>query len=218
MNKHLEAADEYAGEYDKAGKERSWHGHEIIFGLMYYHITPGELLLDIGIGTGLGAAIFQKAGLKIYGIDGSIEMLKICKEKKVAFELKQLNLLQEKIPYGNAFFHHAIANAIFHITGDIERTMGEVKRLLKKDGIFGFTTHEKDSGMESDYKETNIKGRYMKIREPYGFPVYKHTDHYVRSLLDRYDFDLLKKTKYEAFTAYEDNPSYTLSLYISRKV
>lgn len=218
MNKHLEAADQYAVEYDKVGKERSWFGHEIIFGLLYDYIAPGESLLDIGIGTGLDAAIFQKAGLKIYGIDGSKEMLKICEEKQVAVELKRLDLLQDEIPYGNAVFNHAIANAIFHIMGDIEKTMGEVNRLLKKDGIFGFTTHEQDPRMESDYIETDIKGRSMKIREPYGFPVYKHTDQYVRSLLDRYDFDLLKKTKYEAFTAYEDNPSYTLSLYVSRKV
>jgi len=217
MNKHLEAADGYAGEYDKAGKERSWHGPEIIFGLMYNYITPGETLLDIGIGTGLDAAIFQKAGLKVYGIDGSREMLKICKEKQVAAELIQLDILEEGIPYADAFFNHAIANAVFHITGDIEKTLGEVKRLLKRGGIFGFTTHEQDPGMASDYTETDTNGKYMKIREPYGFPVYKHTDRYVKSLLERSGFNLLKKTKYEAFTAYEDNPSYTLSLYISRK-
>ena len=217
MNKHLEAANGYAGEYDKAGKERSWHGPDIIFGMMYEYIAPGESLLDIGIGTGLDAAIFKKAGLQVYGIDGSKEMLEICLEKEVAVELKQLDLLQDDIPYAEGFFNHAIANAVFHITGDIEKTLGEISRLLKKSGIFGFTIHEQDSGMESDYHETDLKGKYMKNREQYGFPVYKHTDQYVKSMLDRYDFNLQKKTKYEAFTAYEDNPSYTFSLYIARK-
>lgn len=217
MNKHLEAANGYAGEYDKAGKERSWHGPDIIFGMMYEYIAPGESLLDIGIGTGLDAAIFKKAGLQVYGIDGSKEMLEICMEKEVAVELKQLDLLQDDIPYAEGFFNHAIANAVFHITGDIEKTLGEISRLLKKSGIFGFTIHEQDPGMESDYHETDTKGKYMKNREQYGFPVYKHTDQYVKSMLDRYDFDLQKKTKYEAFTAYEDNPSYTFSLYIARK-
>lgn len=217
MNKHLEAANGYAGEYDKAGKERSWHGPDIIFGMMYEYIAPGESLLDIGIGTGLDAAIFKKAGLQVYGIDGSKEMLEICMEKEVAVELKQLDLLQDDIPYAEGFFNHAIANAVFHITGDIEKTLGEISRLLKKSGIFGFTIHEQDPGMESDYHETDTTGKYMKNREQYGFPVYKHTDQYVKSMLDRYDFDLQKKTKYEAFTAYEDNPSYTFSLYIARK-
>jgi len=218
MNKHLEAADGYAGEYDRAGKDRSWHGPEIIFGLMYEFIAPEESLLDIGIGTGLDAAIFQKAGLKVYGVDGSKEMLKICKEKQVAVELKQMDLLQDEIPYADAFFHHAIANAVFHITGEIEKTLGEVKRLLRRGGIFGFTIHEQDPGMESDYRETDTCGKFMKIHEPYGFPVYKHSDKYVNSLLDSYDFELMKKTKYEAFTATEDNPSYTFNLYITRKV
>lgn len=130
---------------------------------------------------------------------------------------KHLDLLEENIPYADGFFNHAIANAVFHITGEIKKTLGEVKRLLKTAGIFGFTIHEQDPEVESDYRETDTKGMYMKIREPYGFPVYKHTDQFVKSLLGRYDFDLLKKTKYEAFTAYEDNPSYTLSLYIVRK-
>ena len=217
MNKLLETADGYAGEYDKAGKERSWHGPEIIFGLMYEYLSPDDTLLDIGIGTGLDAAVFKKADVRVYGIDGSKEMLKICEGKQVAVELKQLDLLLDVIPYADEFFNHAIANAVFHITGDIEKTMVEVKRLLKKGGIFGFTSHEQDPGMESDYRETDTEGMYMKIREPYGFPVYKHSDQYVKTLLDRYDFDLLKKMKYEAFTAYEDNPGYTFSLFIARK-
>mgnify|MGYP001066961378 CR=1 FL=1 len=168
MNKHLEAADGYAGEYDKAGKDRSWHGPKIIFGLMYDNIAPGESLLDIGIGTGLDAAIFQKAGLKVHGIDRSNEMLKICEEKQVAVELKQLDFLQDDMPYADEFFNHAIANAVFHITGDIKKTLGEVKCLLKKSGIFGFTTHEQDPGMESDYKKTDTNGKYMKIRGFHG--------------------------------------------------
>jgi ubiquinone/menaquinone biosynthesis C-methylase UbiE len=218
LNKHLEAADGYACEYDKAGKERSWHGHEIIFGLMYEYLSPDDSLLDIGIGTGLDAWVFQKAGVRVYGIDGSEEMLKICQEKQVAVELKQLDLLKDDIPYDDSVFNHAIANAVFHITGEIEKTLGEVKRLLKKGGIFGFTSHEQDPGMESDYRETDTEGQYMKMREPYGFPVYKHSDKFVRSLLEKYDFDLLKKTRYEAFTAYEDNPDYIFSLYIARKI
>ncbi len=216
-NKHLETADGYARKYDKAGKQRSWYGPDIIFGLMYEYLVPGESLLDIGIGTGLDAAIFQKAGIKVYGIDGSKEMLKICEEKQVAVELTQLDLLRKDIPYTDEFFNHAIANAIFHIIGEIEKTLREIKRLLKKGGLFGFTIDEQDPGIDSDYKETETRGIYLKMNEHYGFPVYRHADHYVLDLFDRHDFDLLKKTKYKAFTAYEDNPSHNLSLYIAKK-
>lgn len=218
MNKHLKAADGYAAEYDRAAVERSWHGPEIIFGMMYEYLTQDESLLDIGIGTGLDAKIFQQAGIQVYGIDGSKEMLSICREKKVAVELKQLDLLQDEIPYTNAFFDHAIANAVFHITGEMEKLTGEVRRLLKKSGIFAFTIHEQDPGMEPDFRELDTQGVYMKIREPYGFPLYRHSDQYVKNLLEMHAFELLKKTRYEAFTACEDNPAYTLSLYISRKI
>lgn len=217
MNKHLKAADGYAAEYDRAAVERSWHGPEIIFGMMYEYLSRSELLLDIGVGTGLDAKIFHHAGIKVYGIDGSKEMLNICREKKVAFELKQLDLLHDEIPYPDAFFDHAIANAVFHITGEMEKLTGEVRRMLKKGGIFAFTTHEQDPVMEPDFQELHPQGVYMKIREPYGFPLYRHSDQYVKNLLETHAFELLKKTRYEAFTAYEDNPAYTLSLYIARK-
>jgi ubiquinone/menaquinone biosynthesis C-methylase UbiE len=54
-----------------------WHGHEALFGMMFEYVLPGQPILDIGIGTGLIAALFKKAGLEVYGIDISGEMLEV---------------------------------------------------------------------------------------------------------------------------------------------
>jgi predicted TPR repeat methyltransferase len=63
--------------------------------------NPQDRLLDIGIGTGLGSMPFAKTGLEIFGIDGSVEMLKICKSKEFATDLKQFNLQNTPRPFGN---------------------------------------------------------------------------------------------------------------------
>ena len=76
---------EYQGEdatqYERQVAEQAWHGHEIMFGLMYEYVRPGESLLDIGIGTGLSSLLFHKTGLRVSGFDNSTDMLKGCEPK-----------------------------------------------------------------------------------------------------------------------------------------
>lgn len=79
--------DEQAAEYDQQVREYRWFGPEIVFGMCFGYVNPQDRLRDIGIGTGLGALPFAKTGLKIFGIDGSGEMLKICKSNPVGYSV-----------------------------------------------------------------------------------------------------------------------------------
>lgn len=67
--------------YDDAAEASGWYGPEVVFGLSYKFVRPGQTVLDIGIGTGLGSVLFRKAGLKIHGMDNSQQMLDACREK-----------------------------------------------------------------------------------------------------------------------------------------
>jgi hypothetical protein len=64
-----EQTGSYRGEnadlYESQVAETAWHGHEILFGLMFEYIKPNDSLLDIGIGTGLSSKLFNKAGLQV---------------------------------------------------------------------------------------------------------------------------------------------------------
>ena len=142
MNIYLQKADEYAKDYDREAFEQEYHGPEILFGLMFEYLRESDQMLDIGIGTGLNAALFQKAGAMVFGVDGSKEMLNICEKKGVAEELKQIDFLIEKIPYPDEFFNHAIANSIFHMLSNLSPVFTEVARLLKAGGIFAFSIDE----------------------------------------------------------------------------
>jgi hypothetical protein len=57
---------EDAAQYESQAAETDWHGHEILFGMMYEFVEPDETLLDIGIGTGLGALLFQSGTASIW--------------------------------------------------------------------------------------------------------------------------------------------------------
>ena len=86
--------DAYAADYDAQVQTYDCHVAEVLFGLCYEFIQPGQRLLDVGIGSGISAQLFAKAGLEIYGMDFSPAMLDICRAKGFAADLKQHDLLQ----------------------------------------------------------------------------------------------------------------------------
>ena len=111
---HPKVHDEYASIYDSKVREYDSHTHEVLFGMCYEYIKPGDSLLDLGIGTGLSSVLFAKAGLDVTGLDESQEMLKECKKKGFAKEIKQYNVQDVPLPYSDNAFSHVICCGVFH--------------------------------------------------------------------------------------------------------
>jgi 2-polyprenyl-3-methyl-5-hydroxy-6-metoxy-1,4-benzoquinol methylase len=59
--------DAYAADYDQQVQSCDCHVADVLFGLCYEYVQPGQRLLDAGIGSGLSAQLFAKAGLEIHG-------------------------------------------------------------------------------------------------------------------------------------------------------
>jgi len=133
--------DAFAADYDQQVRAYGWWGHEALFGLCFEYVRAGEHLLDAGIGTGLASAPFARAGLQVSGFDASPEMLKRCRAKGFAVELKQADVMATPWPYPDASFEHVIACGVLHFLADL----GPVFTKRRRRGI-GTRTNRPSTG------------------------------------------------------------------------
>jgi len=132
--------DAYALDYDDQVKEYDCNVADVLFGMCVAHIQPGQQILDAGIGTGLSAELFAKAGLTVTGMDFSPVMLEICRTKGLASELIQHDLLSAPWPVEQAAFDLVICCGVMHFIADLDVIFQESYRALRDGGVFAFTT------------------------------------------------------------------------------
>lgn len=189
-NKSISSHSKAAASYDDQVKDYDSYGHDVMFGMCYEFVKPNELLLDIGIGTGLASINFSKIGLKVYGLDGSEEMLSVCKSKMFTEELKLYDFSNSELPFENNFFHHVISCGVFHFFDDLSKLFKEIKRVIKNNGIFAFTIAPSNLlPSESDYLE------YVSVPTGWGVSINKHSMAYINDLLVNNGFELLKEQR-----------------------
>ncbi len=132
--------DAYAADYDAQVAAYDCYLAEALFGLCYEFVQPGEQLLDLGIGSGLSAAPFARAGLRVSGMDFAPAMLDLCRAKGIAADLRPHDLQDIPWPYAPASFDHVICVGVFHFIDDLAAIFAEVGRVLRPGGLFAFTT------------------------------------------------------------------------------
>ncbi len=125
----IQSHDLWAQDYDAQVKKYNSYGHDVLFGMCYEFIKSGDSMLDLGIGTGLSSINFAETGLQITGLDGSAEMLKQCKNKGFARELKQYDIQKLPLPYADRSFHHIICCGVLHFFADLLPFFKETVRL-----------------------------------------------------------------------------------------
>ena len=132
--------DAYAAGYDAQVIAYDCYLAEALFGLCFAFVARGQRLLDVGIGSGLSAAPFARAGLRVAGMDFSPAMLDLCRAKGLAGDLRRHDLQQTPWPYDPAAFDHVIACGVFHFLDRLDGVFAETVRVLRPGGLYAFTT------------------------------------------------------------------------------
>jgi predicted TPR repeat methyltransferase len=205
-----------ANEYDNQARATNWFGPEVVFGLTYEFVQPGDCLLDLGIGSGLSSILFYKAGLRVFGLDGSGEVLKVCKSKNFAEALKQHDLRDLPLPYPSQFCNHIVSIAVLNSFEDLAPLFDEVARIMKASGIFAFTVEEQKPRQQGSYAINRMEVS-EKPRDETAVKLYRHSEDYITRLLDQNSFALLKTLEFVAFKYPAENKDIFFKVYVARK-
>jgi len=124
-------------------------------------------ILDLGCGTGRHLIFFSKKGFEMYGFDASPKAISLSNqwlsEENMKAELK-LHRMEEEFPYEDNFFDAVMSIKVIHHNKmeDIRKTVGEIKRVLKKGGLI-FITFPKlgDGGVNNESLKEIEKGTYL---------------------------------------------------------
>ena len=122
-----------------------------LWGLKHLNIREDDVILDIGCGGGMNINRMSKTARKVYGVDYSIESVKLSRQVNQNFisegrvEILEGNV--QALPFEDNTFDIVTAFETVYFWPDIERSFGEVKRVLKPGGKFliGMETNGSDS-------------------------------------------------------------------------
>ncbi|MFA6426943.1 MAG: class I SAM-dependent methyltransferase [Candidatus Magasanikbacteria bacterium] len=126
------------------------------------YTKDGDNMLDLGCGNGKLYHLFDKMQVTYTGMDLSGELLAIARKKWSEVVFVEGNMA-ETFPFQNNTFDIIYCIAAFHHLPDKEtrlKALGEMKRVLKKDGRLIM----KNWNLGSDWANKKVeKGKYTKI-------------------------------------------------------
>ena len=115
--------------------------------------TPGQNLLEIGVGTGLMLPLYP-AHLHITGVDVSQRMLRRAERRAADLPGRNIRLLHldgEHSRLADGAFDHVVLPYVYSVTSDPEHLMAECFRLCRPGGEIWILNHFSGLGSVWDY-------------------------------------------------------------------
>jgi predicted TPR repeat methyltransferase len=207
----MDQIDEMIAFYDDEAEATGWYGPEVAFGLTYLHVQPGQSMLDIGIGTGLGSILFLKAGLEIHGMDISPQMLDACRRKGFT-SLHLHDLRKAPYPFDSESLDHAVCAGVFHFFSDLTPVFREVGRILRKGGVFAFVV-----GDRSENEDPSVEVGAEHTHSERTVTMYLHSAGQIAELTTRNGFEPLRNLSFTVFMDRARTRSMPARCYVVRK-
>jgi predicted TPR repeat methyltransferase len=203
--------DEIITVYDEEAEATGWYGPEVAFGLAYAHVQPGQSMLDIGIGTGLGSILFLKAGLEIHGMDISPQMLDTCRSRGFS-SLHLHDLSKTPYPFDSESIDHAVCTGVCNFFSDLSPVFQEASRILRRGGLFAFVVGDRS---ENEAHVIKVGAEYIKSKNT--ITMYRHSAKQIAELMARYGFEPMRDLSFTVFMDRERTKSMLARTYVARK-
>jgi ubiquinone/menaquinone biosynthesis C-methylase UbiE len=121
--------DRFTGTVETYAKHRpSYPAALVDWVLEQAALAGGDLVIDVGCGTGISSRLFAARDLRVLGVDPNGEMLAAARQAGGAIEY--LAGAAEHLPVADNIAHGAISGQAFHWL-DLDRALPELNRVLR---------------------------------------------------------------------------------------
>ncbi len=131
-------------------------------------LSPGARVLDVGAGTGLGAALAAEAlgpGAFVVGVDPSIGMLGLARQR----HLLVMAGMAPGLAVRSACFDVVVANLVVSHLPDLHAGIADMVRTLRPGGRLGFTAWGPDPE-DADDQSATADAIIASVRDDCGLP------------------------------------------------
>ncbi|MDQ6921189.1 MAG: methyltransferase domain-containing protein [Candidatus Dormibacteraeota bacterium] len=166
---------------------------------------PGELVLDVGCGTGLvanrAAELVWPSG-RVIGLDVSFAMLELAYDRAPANASYQLVHIEDRLPFPSAAFDLVTFGDSLPYLSEPFRVLEEARRVLRPGGRIGLSLRQRSMVTEAQRTFYRLLDEELVEAHPLIVPRYQRADHgmlgepdVVRELLEDAGFEAARITQ-----------------------
>jgi len=133
---YFDKIDELFGEGHKLVNNPKWPDGKILENFIPYDSFKDKKVLELGCGAGLVSSHIAKSGANLNSIDLTDNAITLTKKR---FEILNLNsnieqMDGENLSFADNIFDYVVSWGVIHHSGNMEKVLEEIHRVLKPDG------------------------------------------------------------------------------------
>ena len=133
--------------HEKYSRNKQPFGEWIV---SHYDLRPGERVLELGCGTGsMWKGVSLPDGCRVMLTDLSAGMLETARQNTAHLNADYTVCDAMDLPYADASFDIVIANMMLYHVAEIDRALGEIRRVLRRTGRFFAATFGEHGAVEA---------------------------------------------------------------------
>lgn len=155
MSLFSQMADKYDAWYETK-RGQAIMQQEMDCALSLYRPEPGDLLIDIGCGSGIFSRLWIELGARLVGIDESSEMIGVAQEKDDQGLYRVMDM--HELDYPDDYFDAAVSSFALEFTADPASVLSEARRVVKPGGSILMGTISSQGAYGKDYIKRGKQG------------------------------------------------------------